>query len=322
MALFTQCRIACIVLSGVALSGCGGGGDSAPTGKVGVAITDAPVDGASEVIVAFTGIELHQAGGDTVTIDFNAKKSIDLIKLQDGVTSALTEDATVPAGNYDWMRLKVLASKNSQGESYIKLLNGEQYPLWIPSGSETGLKLVRPFTVAQGSTTRLIIDFDLRKSITAPPGQDPNYVMRPTLRLLDQLQVGKINATVDLAALAAEQLGAGTPVASCNGGLYLFSGGAAAPDDQDGDSTDGADPILYEPLAYDGVNSSVALAIPFVEVGTYTLAATCDFDVDAADADDYDSAATNGQPGFETMHWTTLGNVAVTANATTTVTLP
>jgi hypothetical protein len=105
-------------------------------------------------------------------------KSIDLIKLQNGVTGILTQGAAVPAGDYEWMRLKVLADKNSQGESYITLLTGEQFPLWIPSGAETGLKLVRPFKVAQGSTTRLIIDFDLRKSVTAPPRQDPNYLLK------------------------------------------------------------------------------------------------------------------------------------------------
>ncbi len=68
----------------------------------------------------------------TITIDLPKTRTIDLIKLQNGVTSALTEDAAVPVGNYDWMRLKVLASKNTQGESYIRMLNGTQYPLWIP----------------------------------------------------------------------------------------------------------------------------------------------------------------------------------------------
>jgi uncharacterized protein DUF4382 len=304
--------------------GCGGddmAASSAP-GSISINLTDAPVDGASEVIVVFTGIELHQSGGTTSTIDFSTPKSIDLIKLQGGVTSALTQESAVPAGNYDWMRLKVLATKNSQGESYIKLLTGQQYPLWIPSGAETGLKLVRPFTVAQGSVTRLVVDFDLRKSITAPPGQDPNYIMRPTLRLLDQLQVGKITATVDLAALATAQLGAGSALSACKGGLYLFSGVAATPDDQDGDAADGADPVVYEPIAYDGVNTSVTIDLPFVEVGAYTVAATCDFDVDAADSNDYNPSATQGTPGFQTMKWTTVGNVSVTANGTTAVSLP
>jgi hypothetical protein len=326
MGSFTRARTFCaLVFSGIAVGGCGGGGGSGSpaAGALSINITDAPVDGATEVVVMFTGVDLHRTDGQTVTLDFGSNtKSIDLIKLQDGATGALTQDAGVPAGDYDWMRLKVLADRNSQGESYIKLLSGAQYPLWIPSGSETGLKLVRPFTVAQGSTTRLVIDFDLRKSITAPPGQDPNYVMRPTLRLMDQLQVGKITATIDLAALTATQLGAGTAVSSCKGGLYLFAGGAATPDDQDGDSADGPDPIVYEPVAYDGVNTSVPITIPFVEVGNYTLAATCNFDVDAADANDYNPTAAQGAAGYQTMRWTTAGSVSVSANNTTAVSLP
>ena len=319
------CAVAALVFTTLGIVGCGGGGGDPPhlaSGSLSVSLTDGPIDDASEVIVVFTGIELHQASGETTTVDFSSPKSIDLMKLRQGVTSALTQESAVPAGNYDWMRLKVLASKNSQGQSYIKLLSGQQYPLWIPSGADTGLKLNRPFTVAQGSVTRLVIDFDLRKSITAPPGQDPNYIMRPTLRLLDQLQVGKISATVDLAALAVAQLGAGAPVSGCKAGLYLFSGAAATPDDQDGDATDGADPILYQPLAYDGVNPSVKLDVPFVEAGTYTLAATCNLNVDVADTNDYNASALQGAPGYQTMHWSTVGNVAVTANGTAAVLLP
>jgi hypothetical protein len=285
-------------------------------------MTDAPVDGASEVVVVFTGVELHRTHGESVTLDFTSPKSIDLIKLQGGVTGALTQDSAVPAGDYDWIRLKVLATKNSQGESYIKLLNGSQYPLWIPSGSETGLKMVRGFTVAQGSTTRLVIDFDLRKSVHAPPGQDPNYIMRPALRLLDQLQVGKIAATVDLSALATSQLGAGGTVETCKAGLYLFSGATATPDDQDGDAADGADPVVYLPVPYDGVNTSVTTTIPFVEVGNYTVAATCDFNVDVADTNDYNAAAVQGAPGFQTMRWTPKTNVSVTQGNTALVSIP
>ena len=79
---------------------------------------------------------------------------------------------------------------------------------------------------------------------------------------------------------------------------------------------------MYEPLPNDGTNTTVSLTIPFVATGAYTLAATCNFDVDAADTNDYVPNATAGQAGYGTMKWTTVGNVAVTANATTSVTLP
>jgi len=324
MSVWNVARAAALALAGGLLAvGCGGGGgDADGSGSISIDLTDAPVDSAMEVVVVFTGVELHRRNGETVSIDFDTSKSIDLVRLQGGVTSALTQDSPVPAGEYDWMRLKVLATRNSQSESYIRLLSGLQYPLWIASGAETGLKLNRPFTVAQGSTTRLLVDFDLRKSVHAPPGQEPNYILRPTLRLLDQLQVGKIEATVDLAALATAQLGAAAPVSECNGGLYLFSGAAATPDDQDGDAADGADPVIYLPVPFDGVATTATVTIPFVEVGSYTLAATCDFDVDAADANDYDPAAVQGAPGLQTMRWTTVGNVSVSANATRTVAVP
>ncbi len=308
----------------IVLASCGGGSSSS-SGALTLKLTDAPVDGASAVVVAFTGIDLQRADGTVTTITFPATQYIDLLKLQGGATGMLTQGAAVPAGSYSWMRLKVLADQNAQNESYIALTNGAQYPLYIPSGAETGLKLVSPFVVAQGSTTSLVIDFNLRKSITAPPGQAPNYILKPALRLIDELQVGKIAATVDLTALTTAQLGAGSPVSSCKGGLYLFSGGSATPDDADGDTTDdgGSDPVVYMPIPYDGMTTSVSLTIPFVATGPYTVAATCNFDVDAApDTNDYVPNATSGQPGYHTMSWSTVGNVSVTANNMTAVTLP
>jgi hypothetical protein len=313
------------VAGAVVLTSCGGGSglDTPANGALSVALTDAPLDDAAEVRIVFTGIELHRANGSTVSLDFaNQPKSIDLMKLRGGVTGTLTEGAEIPAGDYDWMRLMVLAEKNSQGGSYIKLLSGAQYPLWIPSGAETGLKLVRPFTVAQGSTTRLLVDFDLRKSIVAPPGQDPNYVMRPTLRLLDQIQVGKITATVDVAALAVQQLGAGASPADCKPGLYLFAGGAATPDDQDRSDADGFDPIVYDSVPNDGATPLSTVTLPFVEVGIYTLAATCHFDRDIADVNDYNPAAAPGATGYQAIKWSTVGNVAVASGNTTAASLP
>jgi hypothetical protein len=301
------------------------GGSSGPSsGTLNVNLTDAPVDGASAVVVAFTGIDLQGADGALTSITFPSTRYIDLLKLQGEVTGVLTQGIAVPAGDYQWMRLNVLADKNAQNESYITLTDGTQYPLYIPSGAETGLKLVSAFTVAQGSTTSLLIEFDLRKSITAPPGQDPNYLLKPTLRVINELQVGQIVANVDLAAVTAAQLGSGAALSSCKGGLYLFAGAAATPDDADGDTTDdgGSDPVDYMPIPFDGTTTQVSLTIPFVAPGSYTVAATCNFDVDQSpDTNDYVPNATAGQPGYHTMNWSTVDNVVVTANTTTTVTL-
>ena len=61
---------------------------------------------------------------------------------------------------------------------------------------------------------------------------------------------------------------------------------------------------------------------PNAEAGSYTVAATCNFDVDSPDSNDYVATATAGQPGYQTMKWTTVGNVSVMTGNTATVAVP
>lgn len=312
----------CILLMSACGSGGSGGNSSISMGQLTLRIGDAPVDGASEVVIVFTGVELHSSSG-TSSIDFPAPRQIDLLAYQNGATVNLLDGASVAAGDYQWMRLKVIAERNRSDGSFIHFEDGRQFPLFIPSGSETGLKINRPFRVAAGGVTRLVADFDLRKSIIAPPGLDPNYLLKPVLRLVDELQVGTIAGSVDLAALATQQLAPGATAADCAGGIYLFTGAGVPPDDVDGVADDGVDPIIVQPLAFDGQNAVVPYNLAFVETGTYTVAATCDLDVDISpEASEYDPSATDGQPGFQTMHWTTVDSVEVMANQATTVNLP
>lgn len=317
-------RLAAAVAAALALAACGGGGESASiapaTGQLSVGLTDGPVENATEVVVVFTGLELQRRGGDRVQIDFDPPQKIDLLKLQGGVTRELTTGRSVPAGEYEWLRLEILASQNVNDQSYIRLQDGTQWPLFVPSGFETGLKLVRPFTVAQGSVTSLLVDFDLRKSVTAPPGRDPNYLLKPALRLLDRLQVGTLRAGVDVPALASAQ---GVAAPACRPALYLYPGTVAKADDVDGNAADGADPLLFLPVPYDGATTPTAVTIPFLEAGGYSLFATCSYDVDTAiDSSQYDPNAASGQPGYRTMKWTGPVAVTVAVGATAAVAVP
>ena len=299
----------------LALAGCGGSSNDG-NGLLTVKLTDSPVDSALEVSVVFTGIELQPADGERISIDFEENRSIDLLTLQDGVTVDLLDGEELEAGQYNWIRLKVLAGREDS-QSSILLENGEEYPLWVPSGAQTGLKLVRPFMVAQGGTTELVIDFDLRKSVIAPPGLAPNYILKPTLRLVDNLLTGTVAGEVDVAYLAELQ-----EVEACVPGVYLFAGGEVVPDDMDGEAGDD-DPVVYKPLEADEVTGIAAYTIPFVEAGEYTVAFTCNFDVDALpDESEYDPNAGEEDDGFETMAWTDFVGVEVVAGETTEVDLP
>lgn len=319
-------RTAFLAAGALALAACGGSENK--DGVLTLKITDSPIDNATAVVVVFTGVELKPASGQPFSIDYCApndlpatcQKAIDLLQLQDGVTDTLLSNEKVPAGEYEWMRLKVRAERNLSGASYIRLNDGSEYPLFVPSGAQTGLKIVRPFVVAQGGTTRLVVDFDIRKSVIAPPGLAPNYLLKPTLRLVDELLTGTIRGQVDLAALASEQ-GINAQQA-CAGGVYLFAGAGATPDDMDG-GIDGDDPVVYRSLEPEALDGDVApYMFPFVETGAYTIAFTCNFDVDASpEESEYNPNAAEGEPGYQAMNWTAF-DVSLGAGETVIVDFP
>jgi len=305
----------------VSLAACGGGGGSDPkpggTGTLKLGITDAPVDAADAVVVQFTGVELKPVGGKAFSLDF-APQSLDLIKLQGTSRAILLDNEQVPAGDYEWMRLKVNSDPNIAGDSFVTV-NDTQCEMRIPSGAETGLKLIRGFTVGVGTTTDFTIDFDLRKSLVRPPGQHTMvescggqvYMLKPVLRMVDNLQVGAITGRID-ATLVSQKCNSNSVTAQvAPGNVYLFgpyTGAAPMPDDVDGDaagSTDGPDPIASAMVRLDASVNNVYM-IGFVPAGNYVLAYTCD-----PDQPDIDEALTF-TPAAGTL-------ATVTANQTTTV---
>jgi hypothetical protein len=291
------------MLSAVTLAvtacGGGGGGSAAPasTGVLNIGVTDAPVDGANKVVITFTAIELKPQGGDAVVYDI-PDKSIDLLTLAGGTTAGLLDNQTVPAGRYEWMRLLLDAQQN-RNTSFIELTTGGQFPLYIPSGDETGLKLNRGFTVAAGGRSDFTIDFDLRSSIVAPPGQAPNYILRPVLRILDNLRVGTLNGTIPPRLIPP----------GCTPFIYVFSGTGVVPDDLDPAPSPDVDPLISVAVALNNVTGSYSFRVPFLEVGSYTIAFTCDGAKDAPDAEDV-------------LVFSPTLNITVNANQTVTLSLP
>lgn len=283
------------VTAATLLAACGGedGDGGQKTGTLNVGITDAPVDFADRVVVQFSGVELKPRVGEAFSIDFPAKR-LDLLELQGTRRALLLDGETVPAGEYEWMRLKVDADPNVGGDSYVRLeAGGEECEMRVPSGDQTGLKLVRGFTVGAGTTTDFTIDFDLRKSVVAPPGQrtpvgtcnGQAYLLKPALRMVDNLQVGAIAGVVDSSLITSQC--ASSNEAPYPGNVYLFgpvpANGTVVPDDYDALAEDpnGADAITSAKVN----PNDFSYTIGFVPVGTYVVAYTCDLDDTALDAD-------------------------------------
>ena len=314
-----------LVAAATLLAACGGGGGgdaSAKTGSLTLGITDAPVDVADAVVVQFTGVELKPKGGQAFSIDFATPKSLDLLALQGTNRAVLLDDEQVQAGEYEWMRLKVAADPNVAGDSYIAI-GGAQCELRIPSGDQTGLKMIRGFTVGVGTTTDFTVDFDLRKSVVQPPGQRTSvptcdgqaFLLKPVLRVVDNLQVGTISGVVD-PTLVAQQCPANE-----YGNVYLFGPYASTdpvpvPDDVDGIDADGADPITSAMVSLDE-SSNATYTIGFVPAGNYVVAYTCDADASDVDADLADTPA----GADEDVAFTPAAGVPVTVTANTTSTV-
>jgi hypothetical protein len=278
-----------------ACGGSGGDGDKANTGTLKLGITDAPVDYAQNVVIQFSGVELKPMNGAPFSIDFT--KSFDLLTLTGTNRAMLLDGAVIPAGDYEWVRLKVNADPNVGGDSYLVLeQDGGQCEMRVPSGDQTGLKLIKGFTVAVGSVTDFTIDFDLRRSLVAPPGQKTMmntcggqaYMLKPVLRMVNNLQVGAVSGTVDSNLITRECVSSAT--APYPGNVYLFGQIAAGaldttviPDDYDA--------IVADPNGADALVSAMVdpatgnYMIGFVAPGRYKLAYTCDLDDTEVDAD-------------------------------------
>jgi hypothetical protein len=315
-------KFALTCAAAAALAACGGGGgdgSKATTGTLKLGITDAPVDKADAVFVRFTGVEFKPRGGEAFSRDFMSPRDIDLLDFQGTNRAMLFDGEPLPAGEYEWMRLKVVAEPNVR-DSYVVI--GGECELRIPSGAESGLKLVRGFAIGVGTTTDITIDFDVRKSIVEPPGQRSDaiacngqtYLLKPALRVVDNLQVGTITGTVDTSLTTT---GACSASATSAGNVYLFGPFdtelAPQPDDIDGYGTDGADPITS--AIVDRTDSN-RFTIGFVPAGKYVLAHTCDEDSGAVNADTDQDA--NPPPSVdEVVNFTLAPNVVQVAPGVT-----
>jgi hypothetical protein len=167
-----------------------------------------------------------------------------------------------------------------------------------------------------------------------PPGQRTGqitcdgqaYLLKPVLRIVDNLQVGTITGTVD-ANLVSTACAAHPDQA---GRVYMFGPyaetdtvPAGVPDDVDGDPegedvADGPDPLdtaIVDPATH-------GYTFGFVQAGMkYALAYTCDDDDSTVDADAADAPA----GADEVVNFTPatgVTTVVIPANATTTVDFP
>ena len=157
--------------------------------RVEVWLTDAPGD-YEEVNLEIEGVEIHASATDNgsgwKSLDV-ADRVINLLDLTNG-KDTLLGSIEIPSGQISQIRLKL-------GHNNTVKVDGKVYDLNIPSGSQSGLKLQVHERFVEGVTYKILLDFDVARSIILTGSNQ--YKLKPVIRTITEAQSGAIKGVVD-----------------------------------------------------------------------------------------------------------------------------
>lgn len=183
--------LAQIIAAGTALSigfavvGCGGGGGASGTGTLSLNLADAPDPSTTAVNVTIDRVE---ANVDGVWQQINSSTpafSGDLLTL--AKTTTPLGSTSLPTGHYTQVRLFVSSATLTDGTG--------THDVTIPSGSQTGLKVLVNYDINAGDVTNVLLDFDVNHSINKTGGG--TYILKPVIRGSVQVLSGTVTGTVE-----------------------------------------------------------------------------------------------------------------------------
>ncbi|MFC3198917.1 DUF4382 domain-containing protein [Parapedobacter deserti] len=158
---------------------------SAGTAKLDLRLTDAP--GAFDAVyLDVQGIQFHVDGSGWISVDPVVPGTYDLLKFRNGADTLLAR-AELPAGRLSQVRL-ILGGANGI------VVDGTEYPLDVPSGQQSGLKLNVHEELAPNGSYEMWTDFDAARSIVQTG--NGSYKLKPLIRVFTRLTDGQIKGFV------------------------------------------------------------------------------------------------------------------------------
>ncbi|UEP49842.1 DUF4382 domain-containing protein [Burkholderia ambifaria] len=192
----------CAAMVPFALAGCGGGDDGGgvQTGTLHVAMTDSPSCGFDHVYVTVSQVRVNantnasdnDAGWSTITLA--TPRKIDLLSLTNGVLADIGQTA-LPAGQYQQIRLVLAQNQgNSLANSVVPTGTTTEQALATPSATQSGYKIIQPFTVQPNTLVDLVLDFNACKSIVQRG--NGTYALKPVVTAIPTVVSGAISGYV------------------------------------------------------------------------------------------------------------------------------
>ena len=227
-----------VFLTVILLISCGGGGSGSSggtggTGTLELGLTDAATNDYQAVYVTIAEVRVkkqgegeEEAGWQTVMMP---GQTYNLLELVNGVIATLGA-GELEVGQYGQIRL-ILDEQPDDSENILNethpyanyLIDGEDNPieLKVPSGFQTGIKIVKGFSIVASQATELILDFDAARSIVQA-GKSGKRLLKPIIKVLETVDnsvSGMVNDGVD-------------PIGGALISAQIFNSGALDPKDE------------------------------------------------------------------------------------------
>ncbi|MCK6264028.1 DUF4382 domain-containing protein [Vibrio sp. ZSDE26] len=287
-------RLAIYFFLSLLIVSCGGGGSggsasSQNSASVSFSVSDAPVDSAQEVMIAFEQIELVVDDDNSAIIDVNDGQNdyvqVNLLDYQGTDALLIVSDESIPVGRYENLILHI---SDESGVNYV-LNNNAQHELKQPSNK---LKLGE-FEVTTEAVQSFTIEFDLRMSLVLRGNQGNNngYILKPHgVSIVGNDEAVSLSGTVE-----TNLFDEGTCDGDDTSMVYLYEGSGLDSTllidlvDTDDEEFSG-DPVIpdgsIEPVASAEVGESGTYQFGYLTAGEYTVAFACDGEED--DSIEYD----------------------------------